>query len=375
LLVWVPVEARAVVVDLNGQEIRGSGVGAGVRILNGGVEGAEIVGGVGAIPGVISGFREGIRSTRPDDLRLLTNVVVRDSREDGVVVRGNRASKSVRVEERRRRPARERQIDRLVGVDADGNGGRGMHDRARAGERKSHRRTIVSAVRAAGVESMMRRASRSFVLLAVGLATISSHDACARSSPPARTTSAARRRSCNITQRLMSFGSVLDFGTRTVNVWGDGVIDVGSGTARIRAGRFTVQVSGTGIRLNEGTRGGLLRLESYRKCSLNPAVRCLADVTCDVAGAGACSAGSGEVDLQGRSLGSAEYPGGLIVRAGGDVRIGQRIQISGDTKLSDGGTVDIDAGGSFFIDGSIEVNSGGEGTGGDISLRAGVDLL
>lgn len=81
LLVRLPEESRAVVVNLNGQEIRGSGVGTGIRILNGGSEGAEIVGGVGGVAGVVSGFGEGIRSTRPDDLRLLTNVVVRDSRD------------------------------------------------------------------------------------------------------------------------------------------------------------------------------------------------------------------------------------------------------------------------------------------------------
>jgi hypothetical protein len=137
LLVRAPVQARTVVVDLNGQELRGSGVGTGVRILHGGVEGATIVGGVGAAPGVIAGFREGIRSTRPDDLRLLTNVVVRESRDAGVVVRGSRASiESVRVEGNGGDGLRAsgRSVD-LFGLEADGNGGRGVRDRARAGER------------------------------------------------------------------------------------------------------------------------------------------------------------------------------------------------------------------------------------------------
>jgi hypothetical protein len=137
LVVRASVQARAVVVDLNGQEIRGSGVGTGVRILHGGVEGAEIVGGVGSVPGVISGFREGVRSTRPDGLRLLTHVVVRESREAGVVVRGNRALiESVRVEGNGGDGLRAsgRSVD-LFGVKADGNGGRGVRDRARAGER------------------------------------------------------------------------------------------------------------------------------------------------------------------------------------------------------------------------------------------------
>lgn len=137
LLVRAPVQARTVVVDLNGQELRGSGVGTGVRILHGGVEGAAIVGGVGDVPGVIAGFREGIRSTRPDDLRLLTNVVVRGSSDTGVVVRGNRASiESVRVEGNGGDGLRAsgRSLD-LLDLEADGNGGRGVRDRARAGER------------------------------------------------------------------------------------------------------------------------------------------------------------------------------------------------------------------------------------------------
>jgi hypothetical protein len=109
-----------------------------VRILHGGVEGAAIVGGVGAAPGVIAGFREGIRSTRPDDLRLLTHVVVRQSRDAGVVLRGNRASvESLRVEENGGDGLRAsgRSVD-IRGLATDGNGGRGLRDRARTGERE-----------------------------------------------------------------------------------------------------------------------------------------------------------------------------------------------------------------------------------------------
>jgi len=181
---------------------------------------------------------------------------------------------------------------------------------------------------------------------------------------------------CGITQEIdVVSGSILDFGTRSVVVSGNGLIDVGAGTARIRAGSFSVQVTGTGIRLNAAARGGLLTVEAYRKCSLDPALRCLTDLACQAAGAGQCSGGSGEVDLQGKILGNAELPGELVVRAGGDVRVGQRIQIDGNTLLSDGGVVDIDAGGYLLLDAPIEVNSGGEGTGGEVTLRAGVDLF
>lgn len=137
LIVRVSSESRSVIVDLNGQEIRGSGTGTGVRILHGGSDGAEVVGGVGSAPGVISGFREGIRSQHPDDLRRLLNLIVRDSREAGVVVRGNRASiESVRVEANAADGLRAsgRSVD-LLGVEAQDNGGLGVRDRAHSGER------------------------------------------------------------------------------------------------------------------------------------------------------------------------------------------------------------------------------------------------
>jgi len=156
LLVRVPAQSRSVVVDLNGQEIRGSGVGTGIRILSGGSEGAEIVGGVGGVAGVVSGFGEGIRSTRPDDLRLLTNVVVRDSRDTGVVLRGNRAAlESVRVEGNGGDGLRTsgRSVD-LIGVEAEDNGERGLRDRSRAGERDvtSQRNRVSDAGRGRGTQ-------------------------------------------------------------------------------------------------------------------------------------------------------------------------------------------------------------------------------
>jgi len=67
----------------------------------------------------------------------LTNVVVRESRDAGVVVRGNRASiDSVRIEGNGGDGLRAsgRSVD-LFGLEADDNGGRGVRDRARAGER------------------------------------------------------------------------------------------------------------------------------------------------------------------------------------------------------------------------------------------------
>lgn len=179
---------------------------------------------------------------------------------------------------------------------------------------------------------------------------------------------------CVVTQPMVIVnGSVLDFGTRALRVQGSGEIDADGGTGRIRAGSVTVTVSGTGIKLNEGSIGGLLTLEAYGTCSGNAAVRCLNDMAC--AGVGVCSGGSGDVTLAGRTVGSAEVPSSLIVRAAGDVRIVERILLEGNTFVADGGSVDVQAGGDVVVDEMIVVNSGGEGTGGEISLMAGRDLF
>jgi cysteine-rich repeat protein len=179
---------------------------------------------------------------------------------------------------------------------------------------------------------------------------------------------------CVITQTVVVVsGSILDFGTRALRVQGAGEIDVDGGTARIRAGSLTVTVSGTGIKLNEGTIGGLLTVEAYGTCSGNAAVRCLNDMACT--GVGSCTGGSGDVSLGGRTVGSAEVGSSFVVRAAGDVNIVERILLEGNTFIADGGSVDIQAGGDLFVDEMVVVNSGGEGTGGEITLTAGRDLF
>jgi hypothetical protein len=95
LLVLAPVDAPSIILDLNGQERHGSGAGIGIRVICGGAQGAEIIGGIGGVFGTVTGFGEGIRSTRPGDLRLIANVVVRESRvhrvgERDVTSRSNR---------------------------------------------------------------------------------------------------------------------------------------------------------------------------------------------------------------------------------------------------------------------------------------------
>jgi len=136
LLLRAPMATASIVLDLNGQEIRGSGAGTGIRVIRGGSAGAEILGGVSGVPGTVAGFGEGIRSTRPADLRLIANLIVRESRGAGVVVRGNSASiESVRVEGNGADGLRVsgKYVD-VRKVESEGNDGRGVRVRARNGE-------------------------------------------------------------------------------------------------------------------------------------------------------------------------------------------------------------------------------------------------
>jgi hypothetical protein len=180
---------------------------------------------------------------------------------------------------------------------------------------------------------------------------------------------------CHITQAVTVIpGSLLDFGTRAVQVSGNGVIDVGAGTGDPRrtyphaSQRNGDQAERRGARWAAGDRGVSEVLP--RRLSPLP---------------GGCHVRCGERrslhgrerrgrELQGKIMGNAEYPGAFVVRAGGAVRVGQRIQLNGNTLEADGGTIDLDAAGSLFVDGPFEVNSGGDASGGSIEIDAGRNI-
>ena len=217
-----------------------------------------------------------------------------------------------------------------------------------------------------------RRSRAALIALAVALAPSSAIGAIIADS--ANDVCSASANPCVVSQQVIIVsGSVLDFGTRALRLQGSGQLDAAGGTGRVRAGSITIQVSGTGIKLNEGTIGGLLTLEAYGTCSGNAAQRCLNDIGC--AAAGVCTGGSGDVLLDGKTAGGAEIPSSLVVRAAGDVRISKRVQIEGNTFIADGGSLDVQAGGSVFLDDLVQLNSGGEGTGGEVVLDAGQDLF
>lgn len=78
--------ASAIIIDLNGMTLRGSGQGAGLWVLYGGPGGARIVS-TGQVAH-LEGFRDGVVAQGSDSLHVLDNVVAARSRRDGVRVHG-----------------------------------------------------------------------------------------------------------------------------------------------------------------------------------------------------------------------------------------------------------------------------------------------
>ena len=162
LVVRPPIDGRSLVIDLNGQEIAGSGVGAGVRVLPGGAGAIEIRGGIGDMRGTLRGFREGIRAMADGALARIVNVTVRDSIGTGVRVRGSDASlEGVRVEDNGGDGVRTsgRSVD-LHDIEAQGNGRRGVEQRTSGAAERVESRANALADRLDGGGRAPKRAVR-----------------------------------------------------------------------------------------------------------------------------------------------------------------------------------------------------------------------
>jgi len=155
LLVRPSLDGSALVIDLNGQEIVGTGVGSGIRVLPGGPAGVAIVGGVGGIQGTLTGFRDGIRALAEGALSRVTDVTVRGSTGTGVRVRGESLRlEGVRVEDNGRDGVRTsgRGVE-LVDVEAERNARRGVAHHARSGEARLESRGNAAPDRLEGARS------------------------------------------------------------------------------------------------------------------------------------------------------------------------------------------------------------------------------
>lgn len=86
LIVRAPDTRRPLIIDLGGATLRGSGRGAGIRIVAGGPAGARVIS--SGATGTIAGFGDGIAARGRDTVALIEDVVIADSQRDGVRVSG-----------------------------------------------------------------------------------------------------------------------------------------------------------------------------------------------------------------------------------------------------------------------------------------------
>jgi cysteine-rich repeat protein len=174
-------------------------------------------------------------------------------------------------------------------------------------------------------------------------------------------------------------GAVLDFGTRVVEIKGNGRLDAGTGNFSLLSGGLRL-LTGPSTAINmkgsgqTGTSGGVASITTRRRCAGDESVICAGELDCAVADAGVCTVGDGGILVAGRMSGSADSPALFLIRAAGDVEVVEQIQAAGSSTDADGGTISIESAGSITIGGALVASSGSQGAGGDISLIADRDV-
>ena len=127
LLVRAKPDAASIVLDLGGLTILGTGQGTGIYVIDGGTDGAVIVGGNGG-PAEVAGFGTGFRARGQRSVRELRNVSFTANVRDGVVLRGAGAEVLGVSAERNGRDGLRvgGRGTRLDGVSSQQNGGDGV---------------------------------------------------------------------------------------------------------------------------------------------------------------------------------------------------------------------------------------------------------
>jgi hypothetical protein len=92
LLIRARAGAESIHLDLNGLTLQGTGIGSGIRVIDGGSNGAVISGGPAGVHATIKGFRVGVSARGKNLLSSLSGIVVTDNQTDGLVVNGLQAS-------------------------------------------------------------------------------------------------------------------------------------------------------------------------------------------------------------------------------------------------------------------------------------------
>jgi cysteine-rich repeat protein len=143
----------------------------------------------------------------------------------------------------------------------------------------------------------------------------------------------------------VSSGSVIDLGTRALELRSGGALDVQGGTMTIRAGSMRL-TPGTAL-LGRGGTGGTIVIETTGPVTIEASgsTRARIDVTGDNQ--------AGRVDLT----------------AGGDVNVAGTIVCKGNLVTGNGGVVNV-SGVAVTTTGEITVTGGGQGRGGDVSLTS-----
>jgi hypothetical protein len=91
LIIRAPGQIESLTLDLAGLPLTGKGRGVGVQVLDGGSQGALIIGGKDGRPGQIAGFRVGISARGASGLRAAENLIVLGNETDGIQVSGRGA--------------------------------------------------------------------------------------------------------------------------------------------------------------------------------------------------------------------------------------------------------------------------------------------
>jgi hypothetical protein len=83
LVVRAADDAESITIDLAGHEIRGSDAGVGLRVIYGGTDGAQVVGGTTAARGTVRGFGIGLWATREKAIARVEHLVLQSNRDEG----------------------------------------------------------------------------------------------------------------------------------------------------------------------------------------------------------------------------------------------------------------------------------------------------
>ncbi len=81
-------QVESLTLDLAGLPLTGSGVGVGIRVINGGSLGAILIGGKDGAPGQVAGFRVGVSARGARGLRAAENLLVLGNETDGLRISG-----------------------------------------------------------------------------------------------------------------------------------------------------------------------------------------------------------------------------------------------------------------------------------------------